>query len=444
MKRIILSITLISLLCALCLLAACGGGNAPVKVSVLDLPKSTKVVQGGEPDLSGGTVEVEYADGTTAEIAMTKLSYRGLNSDELGTQTVALTYTEGGKTVSTTIDLTVVSPKVTSVELTMDNVKTDYIEGESFDKTGLVVKATYQTGEVKEVRAYDVSPQIMKVDTKEVSITYRGVTRKIPVTVTARAIVSAEITALPAKLDYFVGEAFDPEGITLTVTNNDGTVENFTSEDGLSFYHGEGNMEYYGAYTTEDVIVRVVAPARYGDASATFTLRVIKVAPTSVTLLAPTTAEGALLFAEDDIFYFYDDEAVSVRLVMNNGDAETVYATTDYFDYPTDPLSLDATSVEAFLRDDPSLTVTIPVAIVTGMTISKLPDVTDYELFDEVDLTGLELLVTTQSGAERVVSVDSDRRIRASVRTIEDESLTSVTVYYLSFSADFDVTVSAD
>ena len=444
MKRVILSIALISLLCALCLLAACGGGKAPVKVSVLDLPKSTKVVQGGEPDLSGGTVEVEYADGTTAEIAMTELSYRGLNSDELGTQTVALTYTEGGKTVSTTIDLTVVSPKVTSVELTMDNVKTDYIEGESFDKTGLVVKATYQTGEVKEVNAYDVSPQNLKVDTKEVSITYRGVTRKIPVTVTARAILSAEITALPAKLDYFVGEAFDPEGITLTVTNNDGTVENFTSEDGLRFYHGEGNMEYYGAYTTEDVIVRVVAPARYGDASATFTLRVVKVAPTSVTLLAPTTAEGALLFAEDDIFYFYDDEAVSVRLVMNNGDAETVYATTDYFDYPTDPLSLDATSVEAFLIDAPSLTVTIPVAIVTGMTISKLPDVTDYELFDEVDLTGLELLVTTQGGEERVVSVDSDRRIRASVRTIEDEMLTSVTVYYLGFSADFDVTVSAD
>lgn len=426
---------------ALTLLVACSGEKSPVKLTVTEPPASTKVVQGGDPDFTGGVVTVEYEDGTTKDLEMSELEYRGLNNAELGQQTVALIYTEAGKTVSATVDLTVVSPKVTALKLQADTVKKKYIEGETFDKRGLVVIAAFQTGEEREVEAYEISPLTMTPSTTAVTVTYRSVTATIPVSVEAHAVLSAVITSQPTKREYFVGETFLSAGLEMKVTNNDGTVEVF-SADQLKYYHGESSISYYGAWTKGDDTIRVVADALYGSAEAMIKVTVKEVLPTSVTLLAPTSSEDALIFAEGDPFDFYDPDLVSIRIDYNNGTYRVVEGSTDYFDYDTDtPISSPDTFVTIRSTEDPSLTLNVPIVVVEGVEVSVLPTKTSYTFEDDVDLSGLELLVTLAGGGTRTVAYSDTSRIYPNITTVGGE-IDEITVRYLGFRVAFAVTYS--
>ena len=423
------------------LLVACGGEKSPAKLTVSEAPATTKVVVGEEPNFAGGKLTVEYEDGTTKEISMTEVAYSGLNNEKLGQQTVALIYTEGGKTVSTTVDLTVVSSKVVSIKLQTDGVKKDYFDGERFDKTGLVVIATNQKGEESTVGAYEIAPLTMTAGVSEVVVSYRDLSASIPVTVLPRAILSAVITGEPTKKEYFIGESFLSAGTVMTVTNNDDTVEVF-SADQLRYYHGTSGMAYSGPWTKEDCVVRVVADALYGSAEATIRITVKEVLPEKVTLLSPAGGEDALIFAAGDAFDFYDPDLISVKIEYNNGDELIVEGSTDYFDYNTDtPISAEDTFVTIHCLDNPDLTLNIPIVIAESIAVSVPPTKTTYTFEDNVDLSGLELLVTLVSGDTRVVAYGDASRIYPDIRSVNGP-IEEITVRYLGCYASFPVTYS--
>ena len=81
--------------------------------------------------------------------------------------------------------------KVTSIAITKAPTKTSYKVGETFDKAGMVVTATYSDGSKKEITNYTVSPSAaLKLTDKKVAITYNenGVTKNVEqnITVTAK------------------------------------------------------------------------------------------------------------------------------------------------------------------------------------------------------------------------------------------------------------------
>ena len=424
------------------MLFSCAGAKKPTSMTVLQAPDTLKVVQGEEPDFSGGIVEIEFENGSVKEVAMSELEYEGLNVDALGEQTVVFSYTAKKKTVSVSLDFSVVAPKVTSITLNADNVKTQYVEGASFDKTGLVVTATYQTGATATVGAYEITPLKLTAETTSVKVTYRGASATIPVTVARRAPLSAEILTLPNKVTYFVGEAFLPEGTSMKVVNNDGTTETFTSDE-LEFFDSVGSAKYTVA--SLDNVVRVVASARYGEVGTTMTITVREIAPTSVTLLSPLTAEGALCFSEGESFSFYDEDAVSVRIEYNNGDTEVVGGSSDYLEYSEDPLTTEQTFVTVWVIGYPSLSVNIPVSVLaptaTGMVVLFSPTNCDYSVGDAVDLSGLKIRVSMSDGTTRTIEYSSESGITCSPDVIGAED-TSVTVHYLGFSSSFPISVA--
>lgn len=57
--------------------------------------------------------------------------------------------------------------------------KTEYVEGEKFDPTGMVVTATYDDKSTAPVIDYTVSPETLAADTTEVTVTYEGQTAKV-------------------------------------------------------------------------------------------------------------------------------------------------------------------------------------------------------------------------------------------------------------------------
>lgn len=107
-------------------------------------------------------------------------------------------------------------PPISGITLDSDKVKKEYYAGDKFDTKGLTVTANYEGDINKVTENYTVSPEVLTEDTTKVTVTYKGKTAEIPVTVTVAKVKSIEITAAPSKTDYTEGETFNPSGMVIT------------------------------------------------------------------------------------------------------------------------------------------------------------------------------------------------------------------------------------
>lgn len=86
------------------------------------------------------------------------------------TTSVTITYNYNGVIKTVEQQITVVPKKLLSISLNADNVRRLYTQGDSFDATGLVVKAKYESfGEV-EVTGYEFSSDALTIDDKTIEI----------------------------------------------------------------------------------------------------------------------------------------------------------------------------------------------------------------------------------------------------------------------------------
>ena len=139
-----------------------------------------------------------------------------------------------GKLPDIEIPIIATDAEISRIDLTTNNVKVNYFEGEAFDTSNLVVKATYEDNVTQIATNYSVTPEILSKDTKEVTISYRGKTATIPVTVNERKVQDLEVTKAPTKTVYTVGEVFNPSGIEITATY-EGEVKKDVTED-VTYY----------------------------------------------------------------------------------------------------------------------------------------------------------------------------------------------------------------
>lgn len=81
--------------------------------------------------------------------------------------------------------------KITSITITTQPTRTSYIPGESFDKTGMVVKANYSDGTSEEISAYTVSEiDKDKICEQTLTVSYLGKTDTITIYVVEPGITS--------------------------------------------------------------------------------------------------------------------------------------------------------------------------------------------------------------------------------------------------------------
>lgn len=150
-------------------------------LSIDTAPTKTEYKVGETLDLTGLVLN---ADGTDVTSGYTASPANGATLAAAGTQTVSLTY--GGKTVSQTIYV----GELSGIAVTTAPTKTAYDEGQSFDPAGMVVKATYDTGDghtwEETVDDYDYTPNTaLSPSNTFVTISYGGKTTTQEITVTA-------------------------------------------------------------------------------------------------------------------------------------------------------------------------------------------------------------------------------------------------------------------
>lgn len=127
---------------------------------------------------------------------------------------------------------------LTSIAVSGTPTKTTYEEGEAFDPTGLVVTGTYDNGTQKEITdgiVWVKDPEILKLGTTSVDVmasvgnitsdiyTVKGITVKEKVT-----LIAIEAKGTPA--EFWKGDKFNHDGITITARWNDESETDVTSD----------------------------------------------------------------------------------------------------------------------------------------------------------------------------------------------------------------------
>ena len=208
-------IILLSILMLAAVLLAVSCGEVTESVSISDTSSiQTVYVLGQELNLSGGALKAE-GGGKTSEIPITSdgVSVSGYDKDKLGKQTVTVTYNG----VSTEFTVTVVERMV------VNNVLTDYLVGDAFDKSRGNIKIT----------DYDGTSRTVQLSSDAVSVS--GFTSDAPA------------TGLDVKVTYTDGGETIEGGVKVNVYAVE-TVELRRPNKVTYGSHYEGAPDVSGAY----------------------------------------------------------------------------------------------------------------------------------------------------------------------------------------------------
>ena len=196
-------------------------------LAVTGAPTKTAYDVGEAFDPTGLAVTVTYADNTTEDVtADCTFSPATMASD---TTEVTITYQRAGRTLTATQAVTV--RQLSGISVATAPSKTAYYIGETFDASGMAIKATMSDGSTKTVTGWTYSPTgaLTAADTAvTISYTENGVTKTCTQAITIRALVSIAITTAPSKTAYFTGDTFDTTGMVVTATMADGSTKAVT------------------------------------------------------------------------------------------------------------------------------------------------------------------------------------------------------------------------
>ena len=228
-------------------------------IEITTPPTKTSYFEGEDFDKSGMVVTAYYNSKTTPSVVLDSSSYNITNGTNLKAGQTSVTITYENKSVSQPI--TVEDNSVTSLNIKTPPTKVVYKEGNNFDKTGMVVEAIYKDGSTKIISDYIIEDgNNLKANQSQVTISYEGKTVTQDILVTPNPLTKIEITKLPIKTEYVVGQDFDKTGMVVTGTYQDGLTQeilNYTIQDGTDLAVGQTyvTIEYDGKTTTQQITV---------------------------------------------------------------------------------------------------------------------------------------------------------------------------------------------
>ena len=230
----------------------------------IKLVKPSKLVYfvGEEEDTAGLAVSVEYSNGKSA-LLESGYTVSGFSSASVGEKTITVKYKE----LTATYTVSVVEPALLSLTIDKNPGKLSYYIGEALDLSGIKVTAHYENGITADVSSkVRAEGDLSSVGVKKITVVYSErdfiKTAEYEVTVTDVQIKNIKFSSYPKKTVYAENEAFDPTGIAITVTYNNGTTETVTE-----------NILYTGFNT--DTIGKKTVTLHYGGYQLNFEVEVV-------------------------------------------------------------------------------------------------------------------------------------------------------------------------
>ena len=338
-------------------------------IKVTTSPNKTKYIETQNFDPTGMKVTATYNDGTEKEV--TGYTVTDGNNLAVGKNSVTISYTENGVTKTVTQAIKVVDKEFRRIEITIPPTKTEYIEGQNFSNEGMRVTVIYEAKNETEIARdlffyeYTVTNgENLKIGQTSVTISYTDdeITKTVtqPITVKQKSLSSVKITTAPSKTAYIEGQNFDPTGMKVTATYDNGTtkeVTGYTVTDGNNLTVGKASVTI--SYT-ENGVTKTVTQA-------------ITVKQKTLSSIRITTAPSKTTYMQGQNF---DTTGMKVTATYDNGTEKEVtgYTLTD-----GNNLALGKTSVTiSYTENGVTKTVTQAITVTQKLEIS-------YEGYSEIE-----------------------------------------------------------
>ena len=364
----------------------------PDSLDIITNPTKTSYFVGDTFSGAGIVAECTLNNGTIIDVS-DKVTFTGYNMNSAGKQTVTVSYSDGGKTVSDTFSILVNAIELSSIEITSNPTKTNYFAGEELSTTGLVVKATYNNGSYHNVTdlkfsGYDMSKagdQTVIVSYTEGSITKSDT---FDIKVEAVVVTSIEITSNPTKTTYFVGDTFSSQGLKIKANYNNGTSEEVTPT----------KIDGYDMSKAGDQTVVV----HYGSFTKTYNIKVLKVELTGIALSGTYKKT-----------YFVNEQFSSQGLIVtasyNNGTFKEVTPTeiTGYDMSKTGDQTVTVKYADDGIEKTAQYQITVNSIELSSIEITSNPTKTTFYVGDNFSSEGLKVTAHYNNGTSSEVAPTS-------------------------------------
>lgn len=314
-----------------------------------------------------------------------------------------------------------------NIEIVTPPKKTQYLEGENFDKTGMVVKANYNRttnpSVILDEGSYNITGgSSLKAGQTSVTITYEGKSVSQPIKVEKNSVVSLSIKNPPKKIEYYEGQKFDSTGMVIEATYKDGSKKNVTDYKIVDGNNLKANQKYI-TVSYDDKTVK----------------QAITVVPNPLVELKITKAPNKTKYVAGQSF---DKTGMVITGVYENGDKHEII---DYTIENGTKLSKNQTSVTIKYEDK---TVKQPITVVEkavkGIAINKKISKTEYiQNKEKLDLTGGTITVSYNDGSKEEVSIESEL-VEVSGFNNKELGKNTITVQYGTYKTTFDVEIVAE
>lgn len=200
-------------------------------IAITTPPDETAYEIGETISLAGMVLEAYYSDGSSKVVENYTYSPQTVRSNN--DTEITISYTEDGITKTTIQEITIGNtPNLTGISIITNPDKMTYRAGEFFDKTGMVVVASFDDGNSKAIRGYTYTPTsaLGKDDTTiTVSYTKKGITKTATLTIVIIYLTSIAITQEPTYKSYYDTESFNTQGMEITAYYSDNTNKVITT-----------------------------------------------------------------------------------------------------------------------------------------------------------------------------------------------------------------------
>ena len=399
-----------------------------VSISWETSPSKSEYIVGQELDLNDGRIRVTYNDQSYKDVDLKDATISGYKKDEIGGQTVKVTY------ANKTIDfyVTVKDKQVSSIEINRLPNKKLYKINELLDLKGGSITVHYDNNKTATVYLTNTLVAVTNFDNttagdQDLTVTYNGKTCTFKVTVkkTAKTI---EITP-PTKVLYAVGSDLDLTDGSISVEYDDKTTETVPLS-AATIKHFDNTKAGKQNVTM-----------RYDNCESFFEVELYKVVKSITITTQPDKLEyvvGQNIVLDGGLITVtYNDETEASLYFNSPGVTVSGY---DKNSIATQTVTLSYQ--DRFMNEPVSTTfnVTVIERTATSIVINKEPKV-EYIVDEELDLANGSIAVVYNNGSSEPILLTSED---VQVSGFDNTSATkqTLTVKYKGLETTFMVTVN--
>ena len=323
------------------------------RIEITTNPDKMEYEAGETFDKTGMVVTAIYTD--ASQEIITEYTYEPTGSLTKNDNKITVTYQEKNAVLNITVNEPVPEKTLEKIEITTNPNKMEYLVGEVFDKTGMVVTAIYSDASQETITEYEYAPTgELTTNDNLITISYQGKMAILSITVreetppAEKTLQKIEITSQPNKLTYNEGEKFDPTGMIVKGIYSDNSDIILSNYD----YSPKGNL------TKNDTAVIITYQGK--TATVNITVQEVKQEERKLERIEITSQPNKTTYTEGEKF---DSTGMIITAIYSDGTREII---TNYSCFPVTELKQNNNEITvSYTYNGKTVTAKYPIEVKT-------------------------------------------------------------------------------